>query len=589
MKTLKYILLATICSFTFAACENMDWLHKEYLQNLSMHSAELPYVKVSAGFERVEVEWAHPTDQVSTGLRIRYGLGNNLKEVILSAEDVQNSVIGTWKDENRLPSTSTDGTNTDGDDAVVEIKEYPLCRYEITGLSDFNTYFFYICSLDNFGNPSLITETNAEIYTKQKFGGENFTNVIRPKFYLYDNKKTSSELSGHRLVIKELSGIVNLCASIEWKLKSGERVIAEGVYNRVEKDAEIEEGNQEQTANQNTLYWDRHYERTQFVELSNEWDAIEGVNNDERYIVEYTYTFHPCVFMDKFGVGYYYQSVCVDSVSLDDTQDVEVEELGWKIEDPNSHPISKNLWSWFWWSQNNYNYLKPLYGEFWSELRNEVNLEQMKSRYPEEQYPHLYDNFRPASFYQDATTWDKYSPTRLSDEMLMVDAETNRESYMDSYWRASQIGEYPYSIIFSTGQDVMINRIGMTFARNFDAMGAPGVYELWVSNDKTEEDGILDGWELVGTFDQTIETMGEYSYEDKYIDGIIFRLFEDAEQMTKRCRHIRIRVLKDITGGTSSIPAISEIFLYGIEGTELPPVQNDDVTPGDDDNNADEE
>ena len=96
MKTLKYILIATICSFAFAACENMDWLHKEYLQNPSMHSAELPYVKVSAGFERVEVEWAHPTDQVSTGLRIRYGLGNNLKEVILSAEDVQNSIIGVW-------------------------------------------------------------------------------------------------------------------------------------------------------------------------------------------------------------------------------------------------------------------------------------------------------------------------------------------------------------------------------------------------------------------------------------------------------------------------------------------------------------
>ena len=173
----------------------------------------------------------------------------------------------------------------------------------------------------------------------------------------------------------------------------------------------------------------------------------------------------------------------------------------------------------------------------------------------------------------------------------MVDAETNRESYMDSYWRASQIGEYPYSIIFSTGQDVMINRIGMTFARNFDEMGAPGVYELWVSNDKTEEDGILDGWELVGTFDQTIETMGEYSYEDKYIDGIIFRLFEDPEQKTKRCRHIRIRVLKDITGGTSSIPAISEIFLYGIEGNELPPAPNDDITPGDGDgdDNADQE
>lgn len=608
MKTLKYILLAAICSFAFAACENMDWLHKEYLQNLSMHSAELPYVKVNAGFERVEVEWAHPTDQVSTGLRISYGLGNNLKEIILSAEDVQNSVIGTWKNENLLPSTSPgtsgdsseegeegeegDSSEEEDDGVIVEVKEYPLCRYEITGLSEFNTYFFYICSLDNFGNPSLITETNAEIYTKQKFGGENFPNVIRPKFYLYDNTKTDPNLSGHRLVIKELSGIINLCSSIEWKLKSGETVIAEGEYDRAEKDAEIENGNQEQTNNLTTLYWDRQYERSLFVELSNEWDAIKGVSNEERYTIEYTYNFHPCVFMDKFGVGYYYQSVCVDCVSLDDTQDIEVEELGWKIEDPNSHLISKNLWSWFWWSQNNIDYLKGFYGSFWSELRSDVDVERMKASYPMDVYPYLYESettsIKPASFYQDPTTWNKHSPERLSDDMLMVDPVSTLEAYMDSYWRAAQFGEYPYSLIFSTGQEVMLNRIGMTFARDFENIGSPGVYELWISNDKTEEDGILDDWELVGTFDQTVETMGEYAYTDKYIDGITFRLFEDPEQMTRRCRHIRIRVLKDINGLTTSIPAISEIFLYGIEGSELPPAPADDDEPGSGDDTLDE-
>lgn len=591
MKTLKYILIATICSFAFAACENMDWLHKEYLQNPSMHSAELPYVKVSAGFERVEVEWAHPTDQVSTGLRIRYGLGNNLKEVILSAEDVQNSIIGVWRDENLLPSTtpgSSEGSSEEGeegeenDGVIVEVKEYPLCRYEITGLSDFNTYFFYVCSLDNYGNPSLITETNAEIYTKQKFGGADFPNVVRPKFYLYDNAKTDPSLSGHRLVIKELSGIINLCSSIEWKLKSGDNVIAEGSYDRAAKDAEIENGNFEQTDNQNTLYWDRHYERTQFVELSNEWDALEGISNDGRYVVEYTYNFHPCVFMDKFGVGYYYQSVCVDGVSIDDSQDVDVEELGWKIEDPNSHPISKNLWYWFWRLGESVDNMKPFYGSYWSELAKDINQSLFKDSYPEEDYPHLYESgkiIKPATFYSEPAAWDKHSPVRLSDDMLMVDADTGRETYMDSYWRASSYAEYPYSLLFSTGQEVMLNRIGMTFARDFEGIGSPGVYELWVSNDKNDEDGILDDWEWVGTFDQTIETMGEYSYDEKYIDGITFHLFDDPEQTTKRCRYIRIRVLKDVNGSIESIPAISEIILYGIEGNELPPAVDDDNTP----------
>ena len=118
MKTLKYILLSAICCFVFASCDNMDWLHKEYLQNPSMHSAELPMVKVSAGFERVEVEWAHPPAQVSTGLRIRYGLGNSLKEVILSAEDVQNAVVGTWINETLLPSVTPGGSGEEGEEGV---------------------------------------------------------------------------------------------------------------------------------------------------------------------------------------------------------------------------------------------------------------------------------------------------------------------------------------------------------------------------------------------------------------------------------------------------------------------------------------
>ena len=589
MKTLKYILLSAICCFVFASCDNMDWLHKEYLQNPSMHSAELPMVKVSAGFERVEIEWAHPTDQVSTGLRIRYGLGNSLKEVILSAEDVQNAVVGTWINETLLPSVTPGGSGEEGEEGdenakdedvevEVEIKEYPLCRYEITGLSEFNTYFFYICSLDNYGNPSLVSETNAEIYNRKEYAS-----IELPEFYLYDNSKTDPSFTGHTLVIKEMSGIMNLGLGIEWKIKDGETVVAEGRYDRAEKDAEIENGNPEQTTDINTVYWDRELERTQFVELTNEWENIEGIENDKRYVVEFVYTFSPCVFMDKFGKGYYYQSICVDGVDTEGTQDLVVEAGGIDIEDPNSHPISKNLWNWYWWTSGNIDHIKDLYGkEYWNELRKEVNESQMKVAYPEEDYPHLYENgkaMKPASFYQDVATWDKYSLVRLSDEMLMSDPDTGSETYMDSYWRAANAGEYPYSLIFGTGQDVMINRIGMTFARDFNNIGTPGIYELWVSNDKTEEDGILDDWELVGTFTQTIEAKGEYSYEEKYIDGVIFRLYEDVDQKTKRCRYVRIRVLEDLSNTKTTIPAISEITLYGIEGRELPPAPSEDDGP----------
>ena len=88
--------------------------------------------------------------------------------------------------------------------------------------------------------------------------------------------------------------------------------------------------------------------------------------------------------------------------------------------------------------------------------------------------------------------------------------------------------------------------------------------------------------------DKIVEYMINREYYDKYIDGITFRLFEDPEQTTRRCRHIRIRVLKDINGLTTSIPAISEIFLYGIEGSELPPAPADDDEPGSGDDTPDE-
>ena len=74
MKRVKYIIPALLMMLGLASCENMDWLHKEYLQEGSIYAGKISDLEVEAGFERAVLKWKNPKDLVSKKIRIGYGL-----------------------------------------------------------------------------------------------------------------------------------------------------------------------------------------------------------------------------------------------------------------------------------------------------------------------------------------------------------------------------------------------------------------------------------------------------------------------------------------------------------------------------------
>lgn len=554
MKQLKYIIPAILLFVGLASCENMDWLHKEYLQDPSITSAKIPAFEVQSGFERVKVTWLHPNDHISKKVRIQYGLGEDLETIILDEEQVKSSIIDTLD------------YNVD----INTTKEVFLCERIIDGLNKYNTYNFYICTLDLHDYPSLVIQTSAEIFTESMLG-DNFSNVSRPTFYIYDNQKTDPKATGHRVVAKSLSGIINFFVRVDWVAKNADGVkVAEGYYDRREEP-------KAEGASTSAFEEDLEWEQSTCTEISEAWTKVEGLQNNGVYTFEYTYHFFPCVYRDKLTNGFSYSSICMDVLSLTDTQTVKVQELGWQVENSDSHSITKDYWQFIEPPKEDPNEPFALFGIYWDGLEGVINESRLEDDYPKEEYPHIYEkDFMPASYYMhpDPTKWTTYHYERMWDEAMPTDRDTGRETYMDSYWRADK-AEYPYSLFIDLGLDVMLNRIGMCFARDFEGAGKPGIYELWVSDDDDIEDGILDGWEKIGTFSNS--SLGTISYDDSYINGVVFSLFDTTEEKTKRCRYVRIRVLEDLSGATTSIPAISELFLYGIEGEELPPEEDEEL------------
>lgn len=537
----------------------MDWLHKKYLQDPSITSAKIPEFKVYSGYERVMIDWYHPIDPISKKVRVEYGLGKDLESITLSEAEVFNSIVDTV-------SYFVD-LNTE--------KEYLRCQYMIENLDKYNTYNFTICTLDHNDYPSLKNQASAEVFSETMLGA-NFGNVDRPLFSVYDNAKTDAKLKGHRVVAKSLSGIINFFVRIDWVAKDSKgNEVASGYYDRREEPVKEDLGMSDYDL-------DLQMSQSTCMEVSEAWTKTEGFNNNDTYTFEYTYHFFPCVYKDKLADGFYYDKVCIDVLQFTDSQSVKVEELGWQVENSDSHSISKDYWQFIEPPKEDPNEPFVLFGIYWDGLEGVINEKRLEDDYPKADYPHLYEkDFMPASYYMhpDPTKWTTYFYERMWDEAMPTDPDTGRETYMDSYWRAAE-AEYPYSLFFDLGMDVMLNRIGMCFAREgLDGLAGPGIYELWVSDDDDPEDGILDGWEKIGTYSNTeLQNVG---YDEKYINGLTIRLFDDAEMAlkTKRCRYVRIRVHKDYAGVNTSIPAISELFLYGIEGEELPP-EEDEETEG---------
>ena len=84
--------------------------------------------------------------------------------------------------------------------------------------------------------------------------------------------------------------------------------------------------------------------------------------------------------------------------------------------------------------------------------------------------------------------------------------------------------------------------------------------EIWISNDQTPEDGILDDWEYVGTY--TINKPASDSETAlEFKEGSEFWIYPENPTFTRPFRYLRYKAVKDWNNG--SVGCMSEITLYG--------------------------
>jgi hypothetical protein len=128
---------------------------------------------------------------------------------------------------------------------------------------------------------------------------------------------------------------------------------------------------------------------------------------------------------------------------------------------------------------------------------------------------------------------------------------------------------FPRSYFIDMGREIKASRLKI-WQRDWWSGFSPGArffsyqninqFAIWISNDQTPEDGILDDWEYVGTF----EIFAPASHIERMVQaraGHEFLLFPDEPRFTRPFRYLRFAILG--TFGNTSMASASELTLFG--------------------------
>lgn len=196
-----------------------------------------------------------------------------------------------------------------------------------------------------------------------------------------------------------------------------------------------------------------------------------------------------------------------------------------------------------------------LYGSYWGGTQPTAALQ---NDYPDVTYAET--SFKQAG----ATSGSELE--KIWDNYTSPDAGHNGTyTYMDSCWNSPNGQTYPFSIFIDLGSVVQIDALRL-FCRGGRAdKNMPGQFEIWVSDDNTPENGILDGWVKVCEHDARVSAVGTWAdkYELAYVDG--YEVKFDAR--TKPCRYVRFKAVADRNNGAydTSTVSIAELKLFGVQ------------------------
>lgn len=197
-----------------------------------------------------------------------------------------------------------------------------------------------------------------------------------------------------------------------------------------------------------------------------------------------------------------------------------------------------------------------IYGSYWG---GSAPTEALQTDYPDV----TYSNFKQAGFASPAQAqsgeWVYSDIWRIWDNYKTPDAGHNGVyTYMNSCWNSPD-NAYPYSIFIDLGSVVQIDALRLYCRGGRADNNAPGKFNVWVSDDNTPENGILDGWVKVAEVDARVSTVGAWAYEVSYQNGYLV----EFDSRTKPCRYVRFETLEDRAGKTSS--SIAELEFFGVQ------------------------
>lgn len=233
-------------------------------------------------------------------------------------------------------------------------------------------------------------------------------------------------------------------------------------------------------------------------------------------------------------------------VHIRDTYDNETEDVDFgQITPLIDAPISKSTWG----------FLRDqlLFGNKWDYDSDPNPFEQE----PFEEYSRLHE---PDSF--------KNAPMSFVEGRIekFWDNEYDYEPVQNlNYFNTGQVG-YPFSYYIDMGREIVASRFKI-WQRNAWGMLYTGenveIFEIWVSNDQTPQDGILEEWELVGRY-RIVQPSSVIEANNVARAGHEFMFYPESPRFTKPFRYLRFKGIKQFGNGNSG--CLSEITLYGTEG-----------------------
>ncbi|WP_106827898.1 DUF4959 domain-containing protein [Parabacteroides pacaensis] len=206
--------------------------------------------------------------------------------------------------------------------------------------------------------------------------------------------------------------------------------------------------------------------------------------------------------------------------------------------------ISKDQWSFL---RN-----ERLYGNKWDYTSNKDPL--LQKPYPEYQ----------GTFRDDSLKNAKESHFEGRIEKFWDDEIDNSEKRNLNYFHTGP-QSYPFSYFIDMGRTIQASRVAL-WQRDTDLYAGENVivFEIWISDDATPEDGITD-WEYVGTYN-IVKPSDAILAKNEAIEGHHFILYPDDPKFTKPFRYLRFKAIK--RGSAGNTGCMSEITVYGIESSK---------------------